>query len=346
MTNPAGDMIAARTLVDTLTWIDNGGEERFHQLADVLLGWKGKRIRDAIAETGVVHLGRRQTEINAQTDDLFLSRLARAGALVLDGVSLEDFIRSWLGVAPEDQAFRVRRLRALDSVLPILVKRHERNITPAALLIINAREELPARGLVSPQSESRRIDLDAHLVDHLYRQFARNDLQLSARLRQWITQNPDYVHDDKHKLIRSAALMGHWDIVHALFSTGHPYGITAPKSQQRLPNGAQRGELRTQLSDYLVERLSQQAPEQLYRLTQTVCASLLTPSCDISAMLEWLVHLARRAHQQGPQTPLRQAFSQVTTLQPQLQHFCHHNTSGVNQHARELLQYLDAQQTP
>lgn len=300
VTEPAGDMVAAQKLVEVLSWIDNGGEENFYMLAEALLGWKGKRLRDAIADTGVVHLGKRQTDITPATPPDFLSRLARAAGLVLSGVNLESFIRSWLEMAPGDLNFRQTRLRALGGLVHILARRREQDLTAVSLMLLQSRDELPDYD--PPQHKNagqniRRIDIDATLAEHIYRQ-ANRAPQAAAVTRQWFVRHGDYDDTNKHRVAREAAVRGHWDLLKAFFASGNPYG-KPPRTARRLPPGAQKGDLRSKLSDYIVERMAAEAPEELDALAHVIARHVAGQTGDVHAMLEWLIALTRYARQHG-----------------------------------------------
>ena len=45
-------MVAAHTMVELLAWLEEGGEEQREELCEAFLGWKGKRLREAIADVG------------------------------------------------------------------------------------------------------------------------------------------------------------------------------------------------------------------------------------------------------------------------------------------------------
>ncbi len=291
VTEPAGDMAAAQKLVEILMWIDQGGEDLFYPLAEVMLGWKGKRLRDAIADTGVVHLGKRQMDIGPESDPSILSRLARSAGLVLSGPPLEQFIRSWLEMMPEDSDFRHMRLRALGGLLHIIVRRRERNLAGVSLLLLSSRDELPAKEIPNAawsRDGARRVDTDGYLAEHLYRQHGRQDPALGETLRAWFCSHGDYINPSKHRVLREAALRGHWDILEAFFESGHPYG---EKPKRMLPAGAHTGDLRTKISDYLVDRLTKEDTNALNAVTSIASKHIEEDTGDTEAMLEWLLAL-------------------------------------------------------
>ncbi len=341
VTNPAGDMVAAQKMVEVLSWIDEGGEERFYLLADVLLGWKGKRLRDAIANTGVVHLGKRQTDITPQTPADFLGRLARAAGLVLSGPNLEAFIHSWLQMEPGNATFRVARLEALGGLVHILVRRKERDLTNVSLMLIDSRNELPAHAIPPyGQTTARRIDTDGYLAEHLYRTHARRAPQIAGKMRQWFCTHGDYLNTSKHRVAREAVGLGHWDIIKAFFASGQPYG---QQTQRRLPAGAQQGDLRTRLSDLIIERMATGAPQDLEELAFLVVRHVTQQSGDVHAMLEWLISLGHHARKHGDLSA--RLFGQLALLRPAINALCEANNDDVRDGAATLLE-LGAQLWP
>ncbi len=341
VTEPAGDMAAAQKLVETLVWIDEGGEDRFYMLADVLLGWKGKRLRDAIADTGVVHLGKRQTDITPQTDPDFLSRLARAAGLVLSGPALETFIRSWLEMSPEDAPFRLERLRALGGLIHIVVRRKERELAAVSLTLLKSRDELPP--LEPPPhatGAARRVDIDGHLAEHLYRQHARQDPALAEELRRWLCDHAHYVNPSKHRVLREAALLSHWDVIEAFFQDGHPFG-KSERSSLKLPAGAQTGDLRTKISEHLVEHLAAEDAPTLNAVTRACGRHIIKGSGDIGAMMEWLLALADLADK-GRQ-PARDAIDLLHPIHDRLRALREDDNDDIRDAAAELCGRLEAQ---
>lgn len=316
VTEPAGDMVAAQKLVEVLSWIDEGSEERFYMLAEVMLGWKGKRLRDAIAETGVVHLGKRQTNIDPQTPPEFLSRLARAAGLVFSGPALEHFVAEWLALAPGDEAFLQRRLHALGGLLPLLTRRRERDLAPVGLTLLECRDQLPPEA-PSSNGRGRRVDVDGLLAEHLYRQYARQDPEAGQRTRAWFCAHGDYLSPDKHRIAREAAVFGHWDLIEAFFASGVPFGADPSQQGRKLPQGAQQGDMRTRLCDYIVERTATEAPRSTEAITRHAAAHLEARSGDTHAMLEWLLALAR--HSLGAEGPSRAALALARPLRQHLQ---------------------------
>lgn len=282
-------MLAATTLIDLLTWLEGGDEERFPPLAESLLGWQGSRLRAQIATTGIIHLGKRQEQISPQTPDDELARLARAAALILQGPSLEALARDWSARAHTDPPFGRRLLRALGECVPILLKRHEGELCAAGLRLLEARAALPPDDL-SPRGESR-LNLDAALVEHLYRHFARQDPALADALRAWLRRSPDFVIAQKHRVLQTAALLAHWDVIEALLRSHNPYGDGV---SDRGPAHARAATRRSQLSDYLLDRADQDAPEALGRLLLAALDLLQRDDAELLAPLSLLQALSRR----------------------------------------------------
>lgn len=274
-------MLAAHTLVELLVWLEEGGSERYEALSGSLLGWKGKRLRDAIAETGVQHLGSRQTSVDSDTEPDALERLAMAAGLVLSASALGDFVDQWLTMEPDDATFRATRLRAMGGLVHVLSKRREQDIAGLCLDVLDARAELPATE--EAVDELRRMDVDGQLADHLYRQFGRGDGPTVDRIRGWLIANAGYVNKDKHRVMRTAAVMGHWDVVEALFASGFPFG---------LPSDGGKDDPRTTLPAYVADRLASEAPDRLERITQAVCDA---PDGDAAAREGWLDAIRARA---------------------------------------------------
>ncbi len=282
VTEPAGDMLAAHTLVELIVWLDQGGDERYQALADSLLGWKGKRLRDAIAETGVQHLGSRQTSVSSDSDPDELERLAIAAGLVLSTSALGEFVQQWLEMDPEDLAFRQLRLRALGGLVHVLSKRREQDIAALSVALLDARSELPSD---EPAVNAlRRVDLDGQLADHLYRQFGRGDAELVARIRGWLVTNAGYVNKDKHRVLRTASVMGHWEVVEAMFASGYPFG---------LPGDGGRDDPRNALPSYVAERLATEASPLLAQITQALVDR--GDNADAEARDGWFAAIAARA---------------------------------------------------
>lgn len=270
VTEPAGDMVAAQVLIDVLSWLDTGDDEKFRSLSSTLLGWKGRRLRDAIADTGLIHLGRRQTNTNADTSDEQLKRLTRAAGLVFTGPLLESFVQDWVALAESDSTFQERLLTALGELIPILQKRHEKEIASVGLLLLEQRSALSQKDL--PR--------DAQLAEYLYKHFARTHRDVAEGVRAWFCAHPSFEHPHKHRVLRSAALLGHWDVVMALFASGQPYG--PPGTHKTRPPQMER------IHNYLLDRLKQEPPGILGHLNMCVVDLVQDENSDQTALLHWL----------------------------------------------------------
>jgi hypothetical protein len=281
VTEPAGDMVAAHTLVELLTWLEEGGAEKYQELCSVLLGWKGKRLRDAIADVGVEHLGTRQTEVNENSNPDAMERLAMGAGLALSSAAIAKFIAQWLALEPENQEFRRLRLRAMGGLVQVLSRRREQDLAPHAIDLLEARAELPAGE--PAMNDLRRVDLDGGLADHLYRQFGRGGDDSADRIRKWLCENAHYVNEDKHRVLRTASVLGHWDVVEALFASGYPFGPATSN---------QGDDARSSLPAYVAERLGTEAPELLLHITQRVVD--LEGEHDKEAMDGWCAAIRDR----------------------------------------------------
>lgn len=285
-------MLAAHTLVELIVWLDQGGTERYQMLSASLLGWKGKRLRDAIAETGVQHLGSRQTSISADTDPDALERLAVAAGLVLSSQALSEFVAQWLDMQPDDRNFRHLRLRALGGLVHVLSKRREQDLAALSLDLLEARRELPSDEPAA--GELRRVDLDGQLADRLYRQHGRGHESTVDRIRRWFVSNADYVNADKHRVLRTASVMGHWDVVEALFASGYPFG---------LPGDGGPDDPRTTLPAYVADRLAAEAQPLLATITQALLR--VGPDADQAAAEGWYDAIRAR----GSEAAFAEAFA-------------------------------------
>lgn len=318
-------MIAANTLIEVLAWLDTGDPARLEQLRQTLLGWKGSRLRASIAETGVLHLGPRQQNIHADTDLLELERLAQAAALVFHGPPLEHLIQTWDQLSATDPVFHHRVLRSLGEMIPILTQRHESDTAQAGLWLLTCRDALPREG---------RVDQDAALAEHLYRHFARGDLALAQQLQRWWEKHPDFEIAQKHRVLQTAALLGHWSVIEALFAAGKPYG-SAPERR-----GTRRNARHAQLSDYLIDRMDQEAPQQLQALAQVVAQQLHQDDLDPQPFLQWALALARRAQQPEPSLHLTHALHDISAHTARLASLAHHSDPETAQMAQQTLDLL------
>ena len=327
ITEPAGDMIAAHTLVEVLLWLDDGREETFKGLAETLLGWQGRRLREAISDTGITHLGRQQTALSPEASDAVLDRLARAAALVLGGAGLVRFLGEWEELAVQHPALAPRLSRAVGGMIPLLVRRHEGDTAAAGVSLLRLRGQWP-----SQQPTQARVDEDAQLAGHLYKQFAHSDAGCAEFLRGWLIAHSGFSREERARVLRTAAILGHWDVVLAFFESGHPYGRAA-RVGPPTP--------RAQLAEYIAERLDREAPQVLVALTQAARARLGLDH-DAKAMLEWCVALARRAPKAAHPRAVRDALGLVQETQPSLCALARGSDSDLAALAQELMSLLGA----
>jgi hypothetical protein len=328
ITEPAGDMIAAHTLVEILLWLDDGREETFKGLAETLLGWQGRRLRDAISDTGITHLGKQQTALSPEASDAVLDRLARAAALVLVGAGLVRFLAEWEELAAQHPPLAPRLSQAVGGMIPLLVRRHEGDTAAAGVLLLRLRGQWP-----SEAPAQVRVDHDAQLAEHLYKQFAHSDAGCAEFLRGWLIAHSGFSREERARVLRTAAILGHWDVVLAFFESGYPYGRAA-RAGHPTP--------RAQLAAYIAERLDREAPQTLVALTQTARARLEPGLHDAKAMLEWFVALARRAPKAAHPKAARDALGLVQETLPSLCALARGSDSDLAALAQELMSLLGA----
>ncbi len=351
VTEPAGDMLAANTLIEVITWMDDGDERRLQSLCDKLLGWKGGRLRAGIADTWVIHLGRRQEQITPQSPPDELSRLARASALVFFGPSIEHLIQEWLTLSMHQPEFRKRILQALGEMIPLLTRRHEDDICAASVALLQARAALPPDTATPTFAHRTRQDLDADLAEHIYRNFSRSRPELATSVQQWFLKHPGFQSPQKHRVLQSAALLGHWDVIDALFSSGHPYGAQ-PASTARGISRARRGAMisqsirrttrRAQLSDYILDRMDQESPHALMSLASIVAHQLHQQDADPISMLTLLDALVRRGQQDGSSPAVQNAIGCFTASAPQIARLAQHPQEEIQNLARKLYPRLSS----
>jgi len=286
ITEPAGELIAARMLLDVLLWIDDGTPERFAELSESLLTWKGRRLRDAISQTAAHRLADRVAALTPETPDTTLDRIGRAAALCLDGPELAAFTHATLALAPHDSDFRMRRLRALDGLVRILPQRKDRDILEAARLLLQHRALLAVDALGS-DNVPVYLKADFALAEHLYQHFGRND-PVAAELRKWFVANAEHVLPNKLRVMRTAALLDHLDVLEACFDAGTP--------SQPEPHSGHTGDTARKL---VVDRLAELHPEALKRITGRILQHLAQHTGDADALALWALDIARRARQRG-----------------------------------------------
>ncbi len=287
-TEPAGELVAARTCADLLLWLDgDDNAERYDQAAERLLNWKGKRLRDALHPEADHLLAQRLDTLTAQAPLPYLQRLPAVAGLVLNASALDRFIRRWLELAPEDTTFRLARLRALDLLIGLLPQRGDREIAPVARLLLHHRAVL-AVDPPGPDGAPPHIHHDALLADHLYQHHGRHE-PAAAELRRWFVRNAEHPWTGRLRVLRTAVLLDHLDVARALILASARSPLTA-----NTPPGL--AELATRL---VVERLNDAHTDLLLDLANALAAPLRRAAPLPLDAARWLVELRRRAARPG-----------------------------------------------
>ena len=247
-------MTAAQVLIDALTWMDHGGDERRDALLDTMLRWKGRRLRDALGGSSLRQLERRVEQLHGTPSRERLERLTLSAGMLLNGDDLERFLDMWGELPPP-------ALEALGPLVRLLPQRQDRKLSPAGHTLLMMREELP--------EEPERVTADGALAEHLYRVAILNR-PIIASLRGWFKRHAAYRSPARHRVAQSAALAGHWDVVEAFFEAGSP---------QSQPDTVADSEL----ASFLYER-AREYPGVVARLTRTAATR---PDQDNGFMRAW-----------------------------------------------------------
>jgi hypothetical protein len=136
--------------------------------------------------------------------------------------------------------------------------------------------------------------------------------------------------------LREAAVRGHWDILLAFFESGHPFG---KKPTRKLPPGAQTGDLRTKISDYLIERLVKEDKQVLEKVTHIAGRHIAKTTGDTGAMLEWLVALTLFNHQGNKITA--EILGKIEPILPKIEELRDHQQDNIRDAAASLSQELE-----
>jgi hypothetical protein len=201
-----------------------------------------------------------------------------------------DVINQFYGLAPQDEGFRARRVEALGTLSEVLTQRSDRDLAEAGVRVLELRAGLPAA------AAGVALDRDGRLAEHLYRSYAQsNDAGTVAYLRSWLVRNAAYRSPTKHRVLRTAVVATHWDVVLALFVSGDP-GSAAALVKAVPAEGASTP---VSLGTFVARRIRLLEPVILSEVTEIAMQHLVAGSGSLDFMLGWCTIAAEEAVSSG-----------------------------------------------